>query len=220
MFVITSFIARSPGLDYLPKSVPSKSDTAEACGLLPWPSSKLHLCKLVGGQGGTEIVPALLPWKSMKILCFIISSPCPKLWALLFLKLPGKKHKHVHEIDVRALKNQYKPNLSLAILQSKRGDLLLVTGCKFSTCLLLLSVNYPDILNSVFFPPWNCVILHSFQPMLLAMLLFGEHARKWMLYSGLLTSNHCCTICLSWKPKPRAANSQIKTRTAHFECQV
>lgn len=35
-----------------------------------------------------------------------------------------------------------------------------------------------------------------------------------------LSSDHCCMLCLSWKPQPRAASSQMKTRAAHFACQV
>jgi len=36
----------------------------------------------------------------------------------------------------------------------------------------------------------------------------------------VLTSDLCCMPYLSWKPKPRAVSRQLKTRTAHFECQV
>lgn len=35
-----------------------------------------------------------------------------------------------------------------------------------------------------------------------------------------LSSDHCGLLCLSWKHKPRAASSQMKTRTAHFACQI
>lgn len=117
---------------------------------------------MVGGQGGTEIVPALLPWKSMKILCFIISSHCPKLWALLFLKLASKEAQTCSWNGCESSENQYKLNLSLVILWSERGDLLLVTGCKFSMCLLLLPITQTFWIVS-FFPSETvlCLILSS-----------------------------------------------------------
>lgn len=68
-FSITSFITRPQGLDWLPKSVPFEFNTAEGCDLVQ-KEHGLHLSKLVGGRGGKEIVPALLPWKSMR--CFTL----------------------------------------------------------------------------------------------------------------------------------------------------
>lgn len=68
---MTSFIISSLALDHLSKSVPFKFDTAEGCGPVQ-KEHDLHLNKLVGGQGGKETVPVLLPWKSIQTHCFTL----------------------------------------------------------------------------------------------------------------------------------------------------
>lgn len=68
---MTSFEIISLAHDRLSKSVPFKFNTAEGYGLVQ-KEHDLHLNKLLGGQGDTETVPVLLPWKGIQIHCFTL----------------------------------------------------------------------------------------------------------------------------------------------------